>query len=377
MKIFNWFKQEKNWLWLNKSLPKLIILYPVLIAAFYLTVISKDRYISTAQVTVKKPSDATSSALNIGLLMGSSNPSSTEDVLYLKSYILSAGMLNVIDKELDLKKAFSESGLDVLNGLPFELTKEAYLRFFQNHVRVAIDDKTGLLSVETDAFSPDFALKFNQAILKESERFINELSHKIVKEQMTFAEQQVQEAFAKLNRSKEAVLNYQNQYGLLDPLSQAEAASKMISEMEVQKVQLETQLRNQLTFLKENTPQVISTKNALASLNKQIEEERAKVAAPKGPNNIQLNSLAAQYQLLKGQLDFDTALYKTAMSAAEKTRVETAQKLKILSVVIAPQEAEEAEYPHKLYILFSLLIACSLIYGTLKLIFAVIEDHRD
>lgn len=65
------------------------------------------------------------------------------------------------------------------------------------------------------------------------------------------------------------------------------------------------------------------------------------------------------------------------MSAAEKTRVETAQKLVILSVVIAPQEAEEAEYPHKLYILFSLLIACSLIYGTLKLIFAVIEDHRD
>lgn len=141
---------------------------------------------------------------------------------------------------------------------------------------------------------------------------------------MTFAEQQVQEAFAKLNQSKQAVLNYQNEYGLLDPLTQAEAASRMITEMEAQKVQLETQLRNELTFLKENTPQVTSTKNALESLNKQIEQERSKVAAPKGPKNIQLNTLAAQYQLLKGQLDFDASVYKTAMAAAEKTRVETA-----------------------------------------------------
>lgn len=377
MKTFNWLKSKINWQRLNKSLPKIVILYPLLFATVYLTLVSKDRYISTAQITVKKPTDATSSALNIGLLMGSSNPSSAEDVLYLQSYILSTGMLNAVDREIDLQKAFSDSGVDILNGLPFDLTKEAYLRFFQEHVKVAIDAKTGLLSIETDAFTPEIALKFNQAILKESERFINELSHKIVKEQMAFAQQQVQEAFVKLNQSKQAVLNYQNEYGLLDPLIQAEAASRMITEMEAQKVQLETQLRNELTFLKENTPQVISTKNALASLNKQIEQERSKVAAPKGPNKTQLNTLAAQYQLLKGQLDFDASVYKTAMAAAEKTRVETAQKLKILSVVIAPQQAEEAEYPHRFYILFSLFVICSLIYGTLKLIFAVIEDHRD
>lgn len=377
MKIFNWFKQEKNWIKIKKNLPRVFIVYPVFISLFYLTFISKDRYISTAQITVKKPSDATSSALNIGLLMGSSTPSSTEDVLYLKSYILSTGMLNAIDKELNLKQAFSESGLDILNGLPRDLTKESYLRFYQDHVKVSIDEKTGLLNIETDAFTPEFALKFNQAILKESERFINELSHKIVQEQLSFAEQQVQEAFIKLNHSKQAVLDYQNKYGLLDPLSQAEAASKMITEMEGQKVQLETQLRNQLTFLKENTPQVTSTKNALNSLNQQIEQERAKVAAPKGPNNIQLNELAAQYQLIKGQLDFDASVYKTALSAAEKTRIETAQKLKILSVVIAPQQAEEAEYPHRIYILFSLLLSCLLLFGTIKLILAVIEDHRD
>lgn len=377
MKIFNWFKNENNWKTLNKKLPTILIFYPVLISVIYLTVISKDRYISTAQVTVKKPADATNGALNIGLLMGSSTPSSTEDVLYLKNYIFSAGMLNAIDKELDLKNEFSNSGLDILNGLPSHITKEAYLRFFQNHVKASIDDKTGLLNIETDAFTPEFALKFNKAILKESERFINELSHKIVQEQLSFAEQQVQEAFIKLNHSKQAVLDYQNKYGLLDPLSQAEAASKMITEMEGQKVQLETQLRNELTFLKENTPQVTSTKNALNSLNQQIEQERGKVAAPKGPNNIQLNELAAQYQLIKGQLDFDASVYKTALSAAEKTRIETAHKLKILSVVIAPQQAEEAEYPHRIYILFSLLLSCLLLFGTIKLILAVIEDHRD
>lgn len=374
MKIFNWFKFSYSFDKINKQLRKIIIIYPLIISVAYLSFISKDRYISVAQIAVKKSEDAVSSGLNIGLLMGTSNPSSYEDSLYLKNYIESAGMLEAIDKQLDLRKAFSDTGLDFINALPFKMTKEAFLRYFQSRVHVTFEDKTGLLHIETEGFTPEFALKFNKAVLSESERFINELSHKIVREQMSFAEQQVQEAYAKLNKSKQAILGYQNEYGLLDPLSQAEAASKMIVEMEAQQVQIETQLRNQLTFLKENTPQVVSTQNALNSLKKQIAQERGKIAAPEG---VQLNSLAAQFQLLKGQLDFDTAVYKTAMSAAEKTRIEAARKLKVLSVVISPQLAEESEYPHRLYILFSLLVGSLLLYGTLRLIFAVIEDHRD
>lgn len=358
----------------NKNLFFLLVSIPFLLTTVYVVFIAQERYISTSQVTVKRPEDAAANALSIGLLIGSSNHSSTEDVLYLKDYILSQAMLQTVDKQLNLHKEYANAGLDWFNTLPKDTTKEAFLRYFRERIHLNYDEKTGLLSIETQGFTPEFALNLNQAILKESERFINELSHKIVYEQMKFAVQEVQTAYEKLTESKKAILNYQNQYGLLDPISQAEAASRMIIEMQTQKVQLETQLRNQLTYLKNNTPQVVSTRNALDSLNKQIGEEKSKIAAPQG---VQLNSLAAQFLLLKGQLEFDTKIYETAMAAAEKTRMETARKLKVLSVVISPQLAEEYEYPHRAYIISSILLACLLLFGIARLILSVIEDHRD
>lgn len=352
----------------------ILVIIPLFITVIYISFIAQERYISTSQITVKRPQDATTSALNIGLLMGSSNNSSTEDMLYLKNYIRSQEMLKTVDKELDLHTAYGQAGLDFFNKLPEVISKEGFLRYFQNKISVSYDDKIGVLNIETQGFTPVFALELNKAILKESERFVNELSHDIVHEQMDFAEQEVQKAYEKLSKSKESILNYQNQHGTLDPVSQAETASQIIAGMEAQKVKLETELRNQQTFLKANTPQVVSTKNALDSLNKQIAEEKGKVASPHG---VQLNSLAAQFLLLKGQLEFDTNIYKTALTAAEKTRMESSRKLKVLSTIISPQLAEEYEYPHRVYIIFSTLLASLLLFGITRLVLSVIEDHRD
>lgn len=373
MKIFNQPKKQDNRARFNRLFARLVILYPLLIAAIYLFFIAQDRYSSISQVAVKKSGSSPDSSLNIGLLSLSSSPSS-EDALYLRKYIESWSMLDYLEKQIEFRSAFADSGWDILYGLPMRITKESMLRYYQNRIHVNFDDKSGLLSIETEGFTPKFALEFNLAILKESERFINELSHKIMREQMAFAEEEVHEAYLKLTKSKDAVLQYQNQYGFLDPISQAESISRMIVDMETQKAHLETELRNQLTYLKENTPQIVSAKNTLASLNKQIEQERAKVTASKGK---QLNILASQFQLLKGQLDFDTSVYTTAMSAAEKTRIETLRKVKVLSVIVVPQLPEDPTYPYRIYFLLSLLIGSFLLYGTLRLILSVIEDHRD
>ncbi len=169
----------------------ILVIIPLFITVIYISFIAQERYISTSQITVKRPQDATTSALNIGLLMGSSNNSSTEDMLYLKNYIRSQEMLKTVDKELDLHTAYGQAGLDFFNKLPEVISKEGFLRYFQNKISVSYDDKIGVLNIETQGFTPVFALELNKAILKESERFVNELSHDIVHEQMDFAEQEV------------------------------------------------------------------------------------------------------------------------------------------------------------------------------------------
>ncbi|MBS0881300.1 capsule biosynthesis protein [Pantoea sp. JGM49] len=359
---------------IQKHLAKIIILLPMALLLIYLVIFSQPRYMSESKVAIKRSDDLTSSSLNFGLLLGASNPSSAEDALYLKEYINSPDMLRVLDKQLDFHEAFSHSGLDFLNHLAKEETAERFLQYYRDRISIAYDDKTGLLDIQTQGFSPEFALKFNQAVLKESERFINELSHRIARDQLSFAEAEMEKARVRLDASKSELLAYQNSNNVLDPEAQALAASTLVNTLMGQKIQMEADLRNLLTYLRDDAPQVVSAQNAISSLQAQIDAEKSKITAPQGHK---LNRMAVDFEEIKSKVAFDTELYKLALTSIEKTRVEAARKLKVLSVISSPQQPQESTSPNTPYLIACWLLVCCLLFGTLKLLLAVIEDHRD
>lgn len=359
---------------LQNHLGKIIILLPMALLLIYLIIFSQPRFMSESKVAIKRSDDINGSSLNVGLLLGASNPSSAEDALYLKEYINSPDMLAVLDKQLNFHEAFSHSGLDFLNHLAKEETAERFLAYYRSRISVAYDDKTGLLDIQTQGFTPEFAKRFNQAVLKESERFIDELSHRIARDQLTFAENEMQKARARLDQSKGELLSYQNHNNVLDPEAQALAASTLVNTLVGQKIQMEADLRNLLTYLRDDAPQVISAKNAVASLQSQIDDEKSKITAPEGHK---LNRMAVDFEEIKAKVAFDTDIYKLALTSIEKTRVEAARKLKVLSVISSPQQPQESTFPNVPYLIACWLLVCCLLYGTLKLLLAVIEDHKD
>ena len=154
---------------IQKHLAKIIILAPMAVLLIYLAIFSQPRYMSESKVAIKRSDDLNSGSLNFGLLLGASNPSSAEDALYLKEYINSPDMLAALDKQLNFREAFSHSGLDFLNHLSKDETAEGFLKYYKDRINVSYDDKTGLLNIQTQGFSPEFALKFNQTVLKESD----------------------------------------------------------------------------------------------------------------------------------------------------------------------------------------------------------------
>lgn len=95
---------------LQRYLAHLFITAPMVLLVIYLVIFSQPRYMSESKVAVKRPNEIDSSSLNVGLLLGASNPSSAEDSLYLKEYINSPDMLMALDKRLNFHKAFSGCG---------------------------------------------------------------------------------------------------------------------------------------------------------------------------------------------------------------------------------------------------------------------------
>lgn len=363
-----------NLAWIQQHLAWIVIGAPMALLIIYLVIFSQPRYMSESKVAVKRPSDIEGSSLNVGLLLGAANPSSAEDSLYLKEYVNSADMLKALDKQLNFHDAWSKSGLDFIYHLSKDTTAEQFLNYYRDRISVTFDDKTGLLAIQTQGFEPEFAQRFNLAVLKESERFINELSHKIARDQLNFAQEELQQARIRLDKSKNELLTYQNQYNILDPEASATAATSVVMALQSKKIELEAELRNLLSYLREDAPQIVTTQNAIKALQAQIDAEQSKITAPGGNK---LNSMAVDFEEIKARVTFDTEIYTMAIKAIEKTRLESARKLKVLSVISSPQLPEESTFPNSGYLLASWLLVCCLLFGTIKLLLAVIEDHKD
>ncbi len=360
--------EVQRYLWL------VMIATPMLLLLVYLLIFSQPRFVSESKVAVKRPADIDTASLNVGLLLGGSTSSSAEDSLYLKEYINSPDMMHTLNKQLNFHQAFGESGLDFLYHLSIHATNEQLLDYYRQRISASYDEKNGLLTIQTQGFTPEFALLFNRAVLKESERFINELSHQISREQMKFAEEQLQQARVRLNTSKQALITYQNSHNILDPLASAEAATTLVNSLWAKKIEMEADLRNLLTYLRSDAPQVVSARNAISSLQSQIDQEQSKITAPEGKK---LNSMAADFEEIKSQAVFEGDLYALALKAFEKTRVESARKLKTLATISTPQQAQESAFPNVPYLLMSWLLVCCLLYGVTRLLLTIIEDHRD
>ncbi|MBU9848973.1 capsule biosynthesis protein [Rahnella aceris] len=359
---------------LNRNLGKIVIGLPMALLIIYLVIFSRPRYLSESTVAIKSSNDISGTSLNVGLLLGAGNPGTAQDAMYLKEYINSPDMLAALDKQLDFHSVFGRSGLDFLYHLPKDASREQFLNYYRDRIAVTYDDKSGLLTIGTQGFTPQFAEQFNKAVLKESERFINEISHKIARDQQAFAENEMLEARARLNASKSQLLAYQNHNNILDPEAQAIAATTLVNTLVGQKIQMEAELRNLLTYLRDDAPQVISAQNAITSLGKQIDQEKSKITAPDGR---QLNTMAVDFEEIKSKVQFDTELYKLTLTSIEKTRVEAARKLKVLSVISSPQLPQETTFPNVPYMIASWLLVCCLLFGTIKLLLAVIDDHKD
>ena len=359
----------------KKSLAFWIVAVPMFLAIVYYTVFAASRYVSESIVAVRQSGDTGAAAASgIAMLLTGINPASNEETLYLKEYIHSLDMLKYLDGKLGLRKAYEAETLD----LPYRLypgtSQEWFLWYYRNRVETRFDDTTGLLTVRVEGFDADFSRALNAEILAQGERFVNEISHRMARDQMAFAEGELRTARERLQAAKSRLIAFQNKHKMLDPLAQAQATATLTTELQSEITRKETELKTLQGYLQEDAHQVVAVRNELAALRAQFGKEQDKVASG---NGSRLNTLAAEFQNLTLEAGFAEDAYKATLSAVETTRIEVARKLKNLVVIESPAKPEVAIYPQRLYNLLTMLVALTLLYGIVRLVIATIQDHRD
>ena len=293
----------------------------------------------------------------------------------LQAHILSNDMLRQIDEKLDLRQAYSSPKLDFIFRMDNDATQDEFLDYYRKRVEVIVDEASGLLTINTQGFSPEISRAVNQEVVAISERFINESSHRLARDQMSFAELELGKARTRLDVVRNRLQEFQEEHGVLDPMAQAVAKTGLTAELRAMLARYEAELKGMLAYLNDDAPQIAALQAQIGGVREQLQDERLRGVTD--TDGVSLNVLAGRYQELLAELGFVSDAYRGALMALETARIESTRKLKSIVLVESPALPETAEYPRRLYTLFALLMGLVLIYGIGRLILATIEDHLE
>lgn len=351
-----------------------ILILAVLASAYWL-VFASNRYVSEANVIIRKTDTVGAPSFDLGMLVSGVATVDRANQLLLRDYLLSVDMLKKLDESLDLRTHYSSSDHDLVSRMWFQ---DASLEWFHRHylrrVEVEFDDFSGVLRIKVQAYTPEVAQAITQQLVQEGERYMNVLGHEMAQVQVNFLVTQVDQAQDRFQKASQDLLNYQNKAGLLSPQATAESINAIVAALEGQRAQLQTQLASLPKTLDRDHPNILMLKQSLRAVDAQIKEEKLKLATPSGGT---LNTYVEEFYRLEMNVQFTQELYKSSLSALEKGRIDATRMLEKVSVLQSATLPEYPMEPRRFYNTLVTLLLALILGGILKLLKSIVLDHVD
>ena len=353
-----------------------IVVLPIVVAALYYSFFALDRYVSVSKVVVRQQQDGQAANIpSLALLLGGTNPTSREETLFLQEFVQSTEMMKFLQEKHNWIQAYAEQNTDPFFFISEDSSEEDLLKFYNRIVTTHFDELTGLLEVEVQAPNSPLAEQMLSGILKESERFVNEISHKIARDQMRFFEIELGNARLNFEQKKNDLIAFQSANNLLDADAAAQSLSEIIVGLETQLTTERANLKALLSSLAPSSPQVRQQQAKIRAIDQQLQVEKKQLVS--AADGDQLNVIASKFRNLTIDAGIAEESYKLAVTALENARIEASKKIRTLVTVVTPNLAQTAIYPERLYNLGTLFVLLLLLYGVARFVIATIEDHRD
>ena len=360
---------KKVFVWINV----IICLGALCFCCYWL--FSTDRYVSEASIVIQDTDTGSAAGVDMPILMGGIGGFSPRDQLLLQAHLLSVDMLHKLDKTLDLRSHYSDSERDLASRMWFkDASIEWFHRHYLNRVEIYFDPNDGILHISAQAYTAKMAHDIAAMLVSEGEKYMNELSHELARTQVAFLDRQVEQAQIAMRQANEDLIAFQNRKGLLSPKVTVENIHKLIGRLEQQRTELQTQLDALPKALDRNHPTRRTINQSLQAVEKQISEETARLASAEGSA---LNTLVEEEQRLELEAKFKQDVYKSALLALEKGRMDAARTLKRVSIIQSPTVPEYAWQPRRIYGVISTICLTILLLGIMRLLRSVILDHVD
>jgi len=345
-----------------------------LLGGVYWLAIAPDRYVSETHIIVQRIDLVGGAKTDVLSMLGGAGGGHGDPML-LRDHLQSVELLRKLDASLNLRAHYSAPKYDFLSRMSSsDLPMEDFHRYFLSRVSIEFDDYAGVLVIKAQGYDPKTAQAITTQLLEEGERFMNGIAHELAQEQVDFLEKQVVQMKDRVMQARQAVLAYQNKKGLVSPQAAAETVAAIVAKLQAQRAELQTQRNALQAYLVAGHPNIVQINQQLEAVDQQIALEQAKLVSPNGTT---LNSAVEEFQRLEMQAVFAQDVYKTALEALERGRLDAARTLKKVSVIQAPTLPENALEPRRFYNTLVFMLFAFLLAGVLHLLAAIVRDHKD
>jgi capsular polysaccharide transport system permease protein len=346
-----------------------------LLAAIYWLLIASDRYVSESHIIIQRTDLSGGQAMDFTSLLGGAVNGSRADQLLLRDHLRSVDMLKKLDAKLNLRAHYSDWKRDPLSRMWFQdASMEWFHRHYLSQISIEFDDYAGLLIIKANGFDPKTAHEIASLLVEEGERFMNAMAHDLAQDQVSFLEKKLDQMNTRAMQARQAVLAYQNKEGMVSPQSTAENIAGIVARLEGQRTELETQRSALQAYLVANHPNIVQLNQQISAVEKQIGQEQAKLTSPTGKT---LNKTVEEFQRLQMEAAFTQDVYKTALVALEKGRIEAARTIKKVSVLQYPTLPEYPLEPRRFYNTLVFMLVALMLASVAHLLAAIIRDHKD
>jgi capsular polysaccharide transport system permease protein len=360
------FRSLNIWFWA-------IVGVPTLIAGVYYFAIASDLYLSEAKFIVRSPKQVQASGLG-ALLQSTGLSRAADDTAAVQDFVMSRDAVRKLKLKNDLVAVLSRPEGDFVTRFPgilfWRKDFEALFSRYDHFVSVETDTTTGVTSLHVKAYRPEDAHTLASALLTYSEQLINELNDRARRDALETARREVDGAEQRIARIQSELTAYRVKQKMLDPKSASTSVLELIGQMTAAQTNARAQL-SELLNNSPNSPQIPLVKTRIASLDKLIAEERAKLS---GETDSVVATLT-EYERLNLQHELAEKALASAFTSLEAARIEAQRQQLYLETIAQPNLADYPLYPKRLVSFITVAASCCLAYGIAWLLVANVREH--
>lgn len=346
----------------------LMVLVPAAIATFYYVFIASPQYQVETQFAVRGSSQSSMATMGIGTILGGTS-TQTGDSYIVTSYVESLQLIRDVQQELgiDLRQFYTRDHIDWLYRIEPDMPLEKFTEYWRDMTDVSFNATTGNTTLFIYGFTAEDSKAIADAVLKVSERLVNQLSEANRAQVMQVASKQVDRAEERLRKVQAEIRKLRVQEKITDPATLIQLQTQTISSLRSTLSTLKTRHTALMKSVSPDAPQAKSIQKQIDALESQITEQEAQLGttSPTGQNlspedKANLAEVLNKFEELTIEQTFATQAYTTALAAFETAIVEAQRQERYFATFVTPTRPEIALYPLRYldsFIAFLVLLA--------------------